>query len=779
MFVSSGSLLPSPVAPQPSAPIAVPILPVRAPIGTSGNEGSVEAPGSNIPAFARPESNLAVDLGPVAPQSQLGRMVLLLRPTPTQQSALENLLAAQQSPRSPLYHRWLTPAQFGAEFGPSVADLARVMGWLRGQGFTVEEIPAGRQIVLFSGTAAQVEEAFHAPIHRFQMKDDGIVATPNADSGAGSNLSLNGIPNAGTNTNPGTNPNTNLAQPPAEHIANIAEPEIPAALSGIVAGIVSLDDLHSQPALQARSPLAPASRVPQSAQPQWNMGGSHYLSPGDLGAIYDINPLYEEGTTGAGTGIAIPGRSNIQLSDVATFRSAAGLAALAPTVLTPAGNPGLATTNYGQDLDEATLDVEWASAVAPATAVTLVAEPSTGSTDGIDLASQYIVNHSLASVVSVSYASCESSMGSTERAFYNGLWQQAAAQGMSVFVASGDAGAAGCQAGSASSGSKQAVNGMCSSPYSTCVGGTEFDEGSNPAQYWSAGNGPGNASALGYIPEVAWNESGSNGGTGLWATGGGASTVYAQPDWQKNVNGTQAAGTMRAVPDVALTAASHDGYVFTEGGNNWIINGTSAATPAFAAIMALAVEEHGQQGAANPGLYAMLDAPENPFHATPAGSNTVPGVTGFAANGDSYNLATGLGSVDANVLVGNWGLLQGETPVLAVSVPGSPLALPIAGIATEQVTVSGSFSGTATLGITGLPAGVTAAWSQNPLPAAGAVTLTLLGGAWTPMGSYPVTIEAQAGSAEAAAQIMLVVGPPELGGTPDPVPGGGGVRSAP
>jgi pseudomonalisin len=633
------------------------------------------APGGNIPAFARPENNLAADLGPVAPASRLDRMLLLLRPSAAQESALETLLAAQQNPRSPLYHKWLTPAQFGAEFGPKAADLARVTDWLRGRGFTVEEIPAGRQIVLFSGTAAQVEEAFHSPIHRFRMKDSGVVAAAHADSGTGSNVSPNVSPNANRNANPGTNRNANRIQPPTEHIANIAEPEIPAELAGIVAGIVSLDDLRREPAsesaLRARSPLAAGSRGPQSSQPEWNLGGSHYLSPGDLAAIYDINPLYENGTTGengtsgqgtggAGTGIAIAGRSNILLSDVAAFRSAVGLAQLAPTVLTPAGDPGLSTANDGSDLDEATLDVEWAGAVAPAAGVTLVAEASTATTDGIDLASQYIVNHALAPVVSVSFASCESEMGSAELAFYNGLWQQASAQGMSVFVAAGDSGAAGCQSGSASSGSGQAVNGLCSSPYATCVGGTEFNEGVNPAQYWSAGNGPGNASALGYIPEVVWNESGANGGPSggvdLWATGGGISAVYAQPDWQKNVNGTQPAGAMRAVPDVALTAAAHDGYIFTENGTDWIISGTSAATPSFAAIMALVVEAHGQQGAANPGLYALLGAPENPFHATPSGTNTVPGVTGFAADGNDYNLATGLGSVDANLLVANWGL---------------------------------------------------------------------------------------------------------------------------
>jgi len=94
------------------------------------------------------------------------------------------------------------------------------------------------------------------------------------------------------------------------------------------------------------------------------------------------------------------------------------------------------------DQDEATLDVEWAGAVAPAARVTLVAGDSSAATDGVDLAAAYIVNHALAPVVSTSYGSCEQAMGATELAFYNSLWEQAASQGMSAFVASGDSGAA-------------------------------------------------------------------------------------------------------------------------------------------------------------------------------------------------------------------------------------------------------------------------------------------------------------------------------------------------
>ena len=283
-------------------------------------------------------------------------------------------------------------------------------------------------------------------------------------------------------------------------------------------------------------------------------------------------------------------------------------------------NPGL----VAGDQDESTLDVEWSGAVAPSATVKFVVGASTATTDGIDLSAQYVVNHATAQVMSTSYGSCEGDMGATEMSFYNSLWQQAASEGISSFVSSGDAGAAGCYSGSSSSASSTGVNGLCSSPYSTCVGGTEFNEGSNSAAYWSSTNGPGDSSALGYIPEEVWNESGTKGGSGLWASGGGASLYYSQPAWQKGVSGVSAANGMRAVPDVATSASAHDGYIIVENGNYYVISGTSAASPSFAGVMALVVETQGGlgQGNANPSLYGLLNASKSPFHATPGGNNS-------------------------------------------------------------------------------------------------------------------------------------------------------------
>src|ERR1019366_2993591 len=110
---------------------------------------------------------------------------------------------------------------------------------------------------------------------------------------------------------------------------------------------------------------------------------------------------------------------------------------------------------------------------------------------------------------------------------------QAVTQGITVFVSSGGGGAAGCDAPGAAKGNVRAVSGLCSTPYNVCVGGTQFMDTANPSVYWNPTNDANLASAKSYIPEQAWNESGSvPGGSGLWSSGGGASIIYAKPSWQ-------------------------------------------------------------------------------------------------------------------------------------------------------------------------------------------------------------------------------------------------------
>ncbi len=669
----------------------------------------------SVHPLARPE----FDQGAASPETRLDRMVLVLQAAPAQQAALDKLVEAQHNPNSPQFHRWLTPAQFGARFGVSAGDRARIAAWLSSKGFAVEPAPEGGRLLIFSGAADQVAAAFHTQVHRYLA---GGVA----------------------------------------HLANSQDPQIPAALAPIVAGVLSLHDFRRAPQTASRRP-APA---PQAApRPQWNLGGSHYLFPADYAAIYNLNPLYAAGTTGAGASIAIAGRSNLNLADVAAFRAAAGLPAAVPDVILTGTDPGLVPV----DQDEATLDVEWAGAVAQGAHVKLVTAQSTATTDGIDLAAAAIVNQRLAPVVSVSYSSCEQAMGPAELAFYNGLWEQAASQGMSVLVSSGDSGAAGCAASQTAAAADAGVNGLCTSPWVTCVGGTQFNEGGSDATYWDAANTPVQGSARGYIPEVVWNESALHGGNGLWASGGGSSRVYSQPAWQQGVAGSAAANGMRAVPDVSMTAAAHDGLVIHENGSAWIVSGTSAAAPAFAGLMALVVQGQGGagQGSANPGLYALAASSASPFHAIQSGDNSVPGVPGFSAGAGRYNLATGLGSVDADLFVQAWGALTAPSPTLALAAPAGPLRAAPGASATVGLSVAtgGPFAGDVQFSVGSLPAGVTAVWSANPVtPRAGsaAVTLTLKASPQAQPGVSVVTINARGDGLTATAQLQFQLAPARL-----------------
>jgi len=547
-----------------------------------------------------------VDQGPVPADFPMDNIVLVLRAGADQQDALAGLNAAQQDRRSAFYHRWLTPETFGAHFGISEHDLAAVVAWLRSYGFAVEPAPASRLSLVFSGTAAQVEAAFHTAIHSY------------------------------------------LVNGKLRH-ANASAPDIPEALANVVEGPASLGDFHAAPGRHRLSP-------------RYQSLGSYYIAPYDFAAIYNSLPLYSNGSKlqgGLGVNIAIVARSDINLSDITAFVSHSnnfGIAA--PEVLTPYGDAGVncdqSHPNYDltgcADWLEATLDVSRAGSVAPQAQVILVPVASTNTTDGLELSAQYIVNRNLAHVVSLSYSVCEPAMTTSMVSLWSNLWNQAAAQGMSVFVAAGDWGADACypqrEAGSTSY-QNRAVNGLCSSPSVMCVGGTEFNDAASPGSYWSSAG-----FALGYIPENAWNETE---GSGTYAGGGGASTLYAKPSWQQLVTPPDGA---RDVPDISLSAAFHDEYVLFLGGVQVTAEGTSAAAPSFAGIMALLIAATGSDAAwGNPGpaLYALTQtASTYPFHPTVAGNNSVPGVTGYTVALGAYNQVTGLGSVNAAVLAGEW-----------------------------------------------------------------------------------------------------------------------------
>ena len=668
------------------------------------DESDVVTLSGNTHPLARPE----FDRGSIPEETRIERIILLLQPDPNRQKELDVLTEAQQNPESPSYHKWLSPEEYGSRFGASAADLTRITAWLESHGFSVEPVPAGRQLVVFSGTAGQVADAFHTEIHQYSIAGQ-------------------------------------------MHVANAQDPQIPRAFVSVVAGILSLNDFRRVSQIRSIHSVA----EPNSSRPENTQGSTHYLFPADYATIYNLNPQYAAGKNGNGASIAIVGRSNINLSDVSNFRSYSALPANQPAVIFEGANPGLVSG----DQDESTLDVEWSGAVASGAAVKFVVGASTATTDGVDLSAQYIVNHKIASVMSTSYGNCESNMGSGAMAFYNSLWQQAASEGISAFVSSGDSGAAGCYGGSSTSASGTGVNGLCSSPYSTCVGGTEFSEGSGT--YWASTNGAGGGSALSYIPEKVWNESGKDGGSGLWASGGGISEFYTQPSWQKGISGANSNG-MRAVPDVALTAASHDGYLICENGSWWVIAGTSAASPSFAGIMAIVDQKQSGagQGNANPTLYGLLEASEKPFHSTPSGNNSVPGVNGFTASGAAYNLATGLGSVDANLLVNSWPGAGAPQPgvTLKPSVTAESLLPGKSATFTLAVTAVNGFAGSVAL-TAKTPSGVTVSFNPSTVKAGASSTVTLTAANGTAAATDSVVITATSGAISATTSVSLAVLP--------------------
>jgi hypothetical protein len=473
----------------------------------------VRLPG-NTPPLARPE----YDRGPVAPDLQMGDLVLVLRRSPEGQAAFNAYVASQYAPGSPRYHSWLTPEQVGEEFGPASSDVELVCDWLSGHGFAIGEISKDRLSIRFTGTAAQVGGAFHTEIHNLAVRIPGTSAAANAE--------------------------------PQNHIANMSDPQIPAALTPVVVGVKALHNFFPRPLHRLGSQVyldrasGSLQRVgPPPVLPTTTPGVSattgvvplfgtldgygntiEDVAPYDFATIYDVLPLWKAATAIDGTGqtIAIAGTSNIDLADVAAFRAAFGLPAKVPSIVITNSDPGDCpsfNSSCAGDLIENSLDVEWSGAVAKGANITLVTSSApTPTSDALYLSESYIVQHKTAPVMNVSYGECELVLGDAGNTLYNNLWQTAASEGIAVFVASGDAGSPACDQGfDAVDGVPYAaqfglqVSGISSTVYDTAVGGTDFNWGTTASPYWSTANISGTrASALGYIPEVPWNSTCTN-----------------------------------------------------------------------------------------------------------------------------------------------------------------------------------------------------------------------------------------------------------------------------
>ncbi|HEX3682042.1 MAG TPA: tectonin domain-containing protein [Bryobacteraceae bacterium] len=579
----------------------------------------------------RPVLARAQDQGAADPALLLPRITLHLAMTAAQKTELLQLLADQQTHGSARWHQWLTPEQYADRFGVDPADIQKIVTWLQDQGFSNVEVARSRTWVSFSGTAAQAGSAFQTSIHRYLVNGQ-------------------------------------------THYANATAPMLPKGLDGMVESIRGLHDFHPQPrGVKARSAL--------QAHFTSSISGNHFLVPDDWATIYDVKPLYANGIDGTGVKIAIPGQSDIVLSDIEAFRTAAGLPKNDPQVILSGSDPG---TNSG-DESESDLDIEWAGGIAKNATVIFV-----NSTDAFGSAT-YAVDNNVAPVLSITYGNCEQDLGTAEIDTLTSLFQQANAEGITVLAASGDQGAADCENSNAAVATQGlAVDVPAAIPYVTGLGGTELNEGSGT--YWSSTNNANSGSALSYIPEIAWNDTSEDGQ--LSATGGGKSTFFTKPAWQTG-SGIPYDGA-RDVPDLAFAASpDHDGFLICSAGscvNGFrmtnedlnVIGGTSAAAPSFAAVIALLNQQTGdRQGNINPALYALASVSTDAFHDVTSGSNIVPcqqgssncagGTMGYSA-GKGYDLVTGWGSVNAYNLLREWSTF---TPAALTEMPGGALQLAV------------------------------------------------------------------------------------------------------
>jgi len=258
----------------------------------------VRIPGTTHPAIA-----VATGIGRAPGNLPMERMLMHFESSPEQAAALQQLLAEQQDPSSPRYHAWLSPEQFGEQFGPAQQDIDAIAAWLRTQGLQVTEVAAGRRAIEFSGTARQVEAAFHTQINQYLWNGE-------------------------------------------RHTANAGDISIPEALAPVVAGVASLHDFGARP-------MHHVVRA-AGAAPETNFsGGVRGLSPYDFAAIYNVSSLWNSGFDGTGQSIAIVGETNIKASDVASFRSQFGLPANNPQIIVNGKDPGILS---GEET-EADLDV--------------------------------------------------------------------------------------------------------------------------------------------------------------------------------------------------------------------------------------------------------------------------------------------------------------------------------------------------------------------------------------------------------------------------------------
>ena len=548
-------------------------------------------------------------LGPLSGAVDIHAEVTLKLPDP---SAVSSFIASLSDRQSPDFHHFLHAGQFGQLFGPPLSEVAAIDAVLRSDGLNPGQVASDHLSIPVTAPASAIDRAFHVRLVRYRLPSG------------------------------------------REAFTTLSPPIISAAVAPYVEGLIGLSDLV-QPESLARAPIGrvrphstgnvhPRTAGPKPCADATGVAGGSYTAD-QLAAYYGMTPLYSLGDFGQGVHIAIVEFETepTVLTDVAAYQACYGTSASVNYVSVDGGATSDPTDSTGT---ETTLDIEDVIGLAPQATIDVYEGPNGSSQNTLDLYSS-IVNADSDQVVSISWEECELDSASALINSEQSLFYQAAAQGQTVFAASGDTGSAGCYPDGTMDGATPSVDDPASQPYVIGVGGT----------------------TLTTSPESVWNDSNDVGGAG----GGGVSQSWCMPSYQDqpaipgvvnaySVNDATDCGTsvpyLREVPDVSADADPNSGYVIYND-NNWSpIGGTSAAAPLWAAAAALidsspfcADYGSGNAGVRPEGLYTVASW-GSPFYGlafrdittgnndyTPSGysGGLYPATTG-------YDMASGLGS---------------------------------------------------------------------------------------------------------------------------------------
>ncbi len=594
-------------------------------------------------------------------------MHLTITLQPRDPAALEAFATEVSTPGSPLYRDYITPAEFAQRFGATPDAVQSVETSLEAHGLMPGQPSANGLSIPVSATAGAVAQAFSVSFAHVTLQN-------------GSNA-----------------------------IVNQQAPALDTSVAPDVQSVLGLNTLsQAKPLLvrphaadapaPARAHVATGGPQPCSAASSAASGQGGFTAD-QIASAYGLPGLYTAGgpgggpDEGSGQTVAVLELEPYDPSDIAAYEQCYGTNALIANVPVDGG------AGSGAGSGEAALDIENVIGLAPKANVAVYEGPNSGS-GPYDTFSAIISQHA-AQVVTASWGQCEPLNGFSQASAENTLFQEAAAEGISIFSASGDDGAQDCFPESPT----PQVDDPASQPFVTGVGGTHFASlGPRPA-------------------ESVWND-----GTTVGAGGGGVSSFWKMPSYQAaapsflHVIGPSSSGATcgassgvcREVPDVSADADPATGYVIywngsggASGPSGWqVVGGTSGAAPAWAALIALANASSTCSGAAigfaNPALYsAAAGNYGGDFNDVTSGDNDMLGINGghFAA-GPGYDMATGLGTPNGAALAAGMctDAIALANPGAQRSTRGSSVSLQIQGTDTRGAPIS--------FGASGLPVGL-------------------------------------------------------------------------